>query len=617
MNPVKQPRLENILLQHIDPSPYQKRKYFDEEKLKELATSIETDGLIEPVITRPKGKRYELIAGERRFRAVKQYTQWKTIQTKIIHVTDLQARRISAAENIQREDFSAIERIEAIVEIVDAHLIENDEYNSMGSTPEIRVRTLLSKLHSVCVSQNRKSTISENGFLLFNKFVKQVENIFQKLPKRLEWQSFYTHDLSLMFDICDDIRTVSLKNQLNKSQIKSLVDVKKNSPDTYQDIVNTDYSENSENNDARSESKKLGRTVPLKEMSAREIKQLAEKITKIKIKDVQAQQRDTQDLNLIAQKMIMRYLGIPVDRIARRLNISKNMTEPKDIVKSIKADLDQGMLVSEIASQYHFPEPLIWHIALKTMSDQKRFKALNWGLLTWDHWYWNDLDYRFGDDWPGRIPAQLVVHTLFYFTRDNHLVVDPMAGGGVVLDVCLAFNRRCWSLDLVDRCDTRPEIECYQWQTKNLQWPYQSSEKPDLIFFDPPYFKKKADDYGKKSISNLSKSDYLEFFTQFFQLAYENAKSSTRLAFLNADWRNFQGISALKENERDSILIFDYSKLLSDAGWIITQYIDCPMSSQRFHAAYVSQMQKNRTLGVVRRTLIIARKGLPGRGVPG
>jgi hypothetical protein len=69
-----------------------------------------------------------------------------------------------------------------------------------------------------------------------------VENIFQKLPKRLEWQSFYTHDLSLMFDICDDIRKISLKNQLNKSQIKSLVDVKKNSPDTCQDIVNTDYS---------------------------------------------------------------------------------------------------------------------------------------------------------------------------------------------------------------------------------------------------------------------------------------------------------------------------------------------------------------------------------------
>jgi len=67
MNPEIKTKLENISLQQIDPSPYQKRKYFDEEKLKELATSIETDGLIEPVITRPKGKRYELIAGSQPF----------------------------------------------------------------------------------------------------------------------------------------------------------------------------------------------------------------------------------------------------------------------------------------------------------------------------------------------------------------------------------------------------------------------------------------------------------------------------------------------------------------------------------------------------------------------
>ena len=43
-------------------------------------------------------------------------------------------------------------------------------------------------------------------------------------------------------------------------------------------------------------------------------------------------------------------------------------------------------------------------------TDQERFKDLNWGLRTWDHWYFNDVDHRFGDDWPGRIPAQLVAH---------------------------------------------------------------------------------------------------------------------------------------------------------------------------------------------------------------
>jgi ParB family chromosome partitioning protein len=54
----------------IDPLPYQRRRYFDEDKLKELAASIQREGLIEPIVVRPIGKRYELIAGERRLRAI-------------------------------------------------------------------------------------------------------------------------------------------------------------------------------------------------------------------------------------------------------------------------------------------------------------------------------------------------------------------------------------------------------------------------------------------------------------------------------------------------------------------------------------------------------------------
>jgi hypothetical protein len=69
-----------------------------------------------------------------------------------------------------------------------------------------------------------------------------------------------------MFDNYGDIRMIFLKNQLNKSLIQSHIHVNKNSSDTYQDIDNTDYSENFENNEDQSESKKLGRTIPLNDM---------------------------------------------------------------------------------------------------------------------------------------------------------------------------------------------------------------------------------------------------------------------------------------------------------------------------------------------------------------
>ena len=67
---------------------------------------------------------------------------------------------------------------------------------------------------------------------------------------------------------------------------------------------------------------------------------------------------------------------------------------------------------------------------------------------------------------------------------------------------------------------------------------------------------------------------------------------------------NFGEINTLLSQGRD----LDYIDLLKDSGWEITHIVDCPMSTQRFHANIVAQMQKNRTLGVLRRSLSIGRK---------
>jgi hypothetical protein len=247
-------------------------------------------------------------------------------------------------------------------------------------------------------------------------------------------------------------------------------------------------------------------------------------------------------------------------------------------------------------------------VVLQEKTDRERFKALNWGLRTWDNWNFNDVDKRFGDNWPGRIPAQLIAHTLFYFTKQNDLVLDPMAGGGVVPDTCLAFNRQCWSFDLSDRKSTRPEIEPFLWDTEHPVWPLsQTRIKPDLIFFDPPYFKKMARQYSKGSISDFSRPMYLKFFKNIFSLMKKHSKHTTRIAFLNADFRDFQGTAALEESCKNSILMLDYMKLLEESGWEITHLIDCPLSSERFSGNMVNHMQKKRILGVVRRTLIMGR----------
>ena len=129
----------------IEPSPFQVRKFFDEDKKRGLAGSIQRNGLIQPIVVRRKNGHPEIIAGERRVQAIRDYTGIKSVPARVVEVSDLQARCIAADENFQREDLTAIETVEAIVNLVDSELIEDKEYASMGKNPADRVKTFARK----------------------------------------------------------------------------------------------------------------------------------------------------------------------------------------------------------------------------------------------------------------------------------------------------------------------------------------------------------------------------------------------------------------------------------------------------------------------------------------
>jgi hypothetical protein len=135
-------------------------------------------------------------------------------------------------------------------------------------------------------------------------------------------------------------------------------------------------------------------------------------------------------------------------------------------------------------------------------------------------------------------------------SRPGDRVLDPMAGGGVVPDVCLLFERKCRAFDQNPHPD-RPEIEPHHWDPDTGEWPL--TEKPDLIFFDPPYYTKLDTAYKAAaapqapSVSSLPREDYIRFFARFFTLAHDHTRPGTTLAFLNADWRNFESTPAAKE----------------------------------------------------------------------
>ena len=101
----------------IRPNPYQPRKSFDKDKLKELSESIKKHGIIQPLIVRKKGLNYELVAGERRLRAAK-LAKLQTVPVLVRDYDEKQMRELSLVENIQRHDLNPLEEAKAIQELM-------------------------------------------------------------------------------------------------------------------------------------------------------------------------------------------------------------------------------------------------------------------------------------------------------------------------------------------------------------------------------------------------------------------------------------------------------------------------------------------------------------------
>jgi ParB family transcriptional regulator, chromosome partitioning protein len=118
LHPVQPTGPLQIDIDLIEPSPYQPRTRFREEALDELARSIQASGIIQPLVVRPIGKRFQLIAGERRWRAA-QRAGLDKVSAIVRQVPDELALEMTLVENIQREDLNAIEAARAFERLMD------------------------------------------------------------------------------------------------------------------------------------------------------------------------------------------------------------------------------------------------------------------------------------------------------------------------------------------------------------------------------------------------------------------------------------------------------------------------------------------------------------------
>ncbi len=127
-------QLQELPLNRVVPNPHQPRKVIDPQAVGELAASIQSEGLLQPIVVRPTANGYELIAGERRWRA-HQHLGRETILARVLDVSDLSSASLSLIENLQREQLNPLEEAMGYQSLVsDFNLTQQEVAERMGKS---------------------------------------------------------------------------------------------------------------------------------------------------------------------------------------------------------------------------------------------------------------------------------------------------------------------------------------------------------------------------------------------------------------------------------------------------------------------------------------------------
>jgi ParB family transcriptional regulator, chromosome partitioning protein len=168
----------------------QPRRYFDPDKMEQLTVSIRRQGILQPLLVRPKGTGYELIAGERRYRAAEAVGLLE-VPVVVKELSDEAARQLALIENLQREDLNAIKETEGILGLLALALGQDQE----------SVVSLLYRLNN-----ETKGLANQN--VLVSEETQQIIKVFDDLGK-ISWESFVSSRLPLLklpSEILDKLR---------------------------------------------------------------------------------------------------------------------------------------------------------------------------------------------------------------------------------------------------------------------------------------------------------------------------------------------------------------------------------------------------------------------------
>lgn len=210
-------------------------------------------------------------------------------------------------------------------------------------------------------------------------------------------------------------------------------------------------------------------------------------------------------------------------------------------------------------------------------------------------WQFQTPDPRFGkDDYPGRMPGQVVLNLLHYFTDKGDLVIDPMAGGGTTIDVCKHLGRRCLATDLAP---VRKDIEKHD----ILKGYPKGARDASMVLLDPPYWSQKKGEYaeGASQLAGLTLREYNDAMAKIFAATTAVLRPGGHLAVIVSD-------SRVKGQVYDHA--FEFGKALRSQGWQPVERVIVPYTTQQVSAPELVQAREQRRMLRLYRDLIIVRK---------
>lgn len=198
--------------------------------------------------------------------------------------------------------------------------------------------------------------------------------------------------------------------------------------------------------------------------------------------------------------------------------------------------------------------------------------------------------------YPRNVPQDIVEQLLYYYTEPFDVVTDSFGGRGITIDACQKWFRRYYVSDIAILPEREGDIK--EWDIR--QGFPKDCPPANLIFLDPPYYKKKEKDYQKDSISSFPREKYLLFFQELFKNCYERLKDNGIMAFLMSSYVDY-------DDPKKSVNIVDYQKLISSK-FILLYEIGCPLSSEQYKGFQVDKAKKEKRILMISRNLLIYKK---------